>query len=707
MQFARSSWRPGLVLVWCILLWHTEGAWAQNSDEEDLAAVYGDKTSISIATGTRQELSRAPAVASVITAQDIAAMGATTLGQVMESVPGVHVSRQSIALGTIFSFRGIHSFYNPQVLVLINGIPWTEAYAGNRGIPDQLVYVENIARIEVIRGSGSALYGADAFAGVINVITKNADDFKGTEFGTRLGSFNTRESWLLHSTTVGPFDAAFYVRTGHTDGQDSTVQRDFQTTLDGAFGTHASLAPGPLNAYAAGSDLAADLASGNWRMRANYQEREKGLGLGLADTLDPYSRAHSQRTTLDATYQSNQDAQDWDFTGVLAYQDYKVLPSDPAYLLFPPGAFGGAFPNGVYGNPARAERHIDAKLSGLYTGWQGHRIRIGLGGRNENMYQTSEFKNFTFAVIPNVGPALIPLSGLTNASGNPALVYMLPHQRQLTYMFGQDEWSLSKDLTLTAGIRRDNYSDFGGTTNPRAALVWDAAYNLVVKLIYNQAFRAPSFLEQYAINNPVVLGNPSVRPERIASSELVFSWSPHATLQTHVSLYHYQMRDILRQIPNADPITGTTAQNSGSQTGRGLEWEAIWDAGRDLRLTANLSLQQSTDDASGQDAGLAPHRHAYLRGDWRFAPRWQLSGAINHVAGRQREPGDTHAPVADYTTVDLSLGRERLLGNWDVKLVIQNLFDRDAREPTFAPGNIPNDIPLPARTLYLQFNFKM
>ncbi len=698
--------RPCLAALACCSLLHTGLARADSSDEDDLAAIYGDQTSVSIATGSKQALTRAPAVAWVITAQDIAAMGATTLAQVMESVPGVHVSTLSIGLGNIFGFRGSQTFYNQQVLVLINGIPWTEAYAGDRGIPDQPVYVENIARVEVIRGAGSALYGADAFSGVINIITKNADDFKGTEFGARMGSFNQRETWLLHSATLGPFAAAFYLRTGHTDGQDSRVERDFQSSLDQVFGTHASLAPGHVSAYSAGSDVAADLAAGNWRLRGSYQEREKGLGMGVADNLDPYSHFKSQRSSVDLTYQNSQFAPDWGVSALLSYQNYVLPQANPAYLLFPPGAFGGAFPNGVYGDPARSERHTDASLSAVYSGFSGHKLRLGIGARNEDLYETSELKNFTFVVVPNVGPVLMPLSGVVDASGNPALVYMLPHQRQLKFAYGQDEWSLSKDLTLTAGVRHDNYSDFGGTTNPRLALVWDAAYNVVVKAIYNRAFRAPSFSEQYLINNPVALGNSAVRPETIATSELAVSWAPTPTFKSNLSLYHYQMRDLLKQVPNADPVTGTTAQNTGSQTGRGIEWDGTWDATHNLRLTASVSWQHTSDDATGLDAGTAPHQHVYLRSDWRFAPLWQLGGTLNFVGDRQRESGDTRPAVADYTLIDISLRRERAIGNWDAKLVVQNLLDRDAREPTFAPGSIPNDVPLPGRSVYLQLNYK-
>jgi outer membrane receptor for ferrienterochelin and colicins len=107
---------------------------AQTFEEEDLALAYGDKESISIATGSHQSVSRAPAVASVITAQDIRAIGAIDLGQALKAVPGLHVSVSSLTNGPIYSFRGIHTHYNPQVLMLVNGIPITNIFLGNRSL---------------------------------------------------------------------------------------------------------------------------------------------------------------------------------------------------------------------------------------------------------------------------------------------------------------------------------------------------------------------------------------------------------------------------------------------------------------------------------------------------------------------------------------------------------------------------------------------
>jgi outer membrane receptor for ferrienterochelin and colicins len=684
-----------------VLAWIGTAA-AQSSEEEDLALAYGDKSNVSIATGSSQPIRRAPSAATVITSRDIEAMGATDLDQALESVPGLHVTMSSIALAPIYVFRGIQTKLNSEVLVLVNGIPVTQAFNGDRSQMWGGMPLENVARIEVIRGPGSALYGADAFSGVINVITKTAADVKGTEFGVRAGSFNSRDAWIQHGGKLGSLDAAFYLRTGNADGQKGLIQQDAQSAWDKVFGTNVSRAPGPIDAERNAIDARTDLAYEAWRFRAAYQKREVGGGLGVGGSLDPIGRGHSSRLYLDLSYEQANWAQNWDVSALAGFYNNKEY-GDPIYTLFPAGACIGiitnCFPTGMIGSPGHAEQHEHASVSAFYTGFEQHRIRLGVGYRVDDLYAVHELKNYDKNGLS--------LPGLVDATGDPNLAYMFPHKRNLSYVFAQDEWSLVKDWALTAGVRRDQYSDFGSTTNPRLALVWDASYNVVVKAMHGKAFRAPSFVEQYAINNPVTVGNPDIKPETITTDELAFSWQATSTLKNELNFFRYRMRNIIAPVA----VAGTTAfQNAGDQVGRGLELESTLDASSNLRLTGNYSLQHSRDSATGQDAGMAPHRRLFGRADWRFAPLWQFGTTVNYVADRMREPGDTRVRIPDYTTVDLTLRREKLAGNWDARAMMTNLFNRDAWEPTLmsagttVPGNpvTLSDLPLPGRAFYIQ-----
>jgi iron complex outermembrane receptor protein len=312
------------------------------SEEEELAQVYGDKTTISIATGAPQALRRAPAVATVITAQDIAAMGATGIDEVLESVPGMHVSRSSNSFAPLYLIRGIHSEFNAQTLMLLNGVPLTTLFVGNRGLGWGDMPVENIARIEVIRGPGSALYGADAFSGVINVITKTAADVGGTDVGVRAGSFRSHDGWLQYGGTLGGYDVAAYLRVGRTDGQRETVAADQQTLLDGVFNTRASLAPGPMNVGFKAVDASGDVSRGKLRLRGSYKLRDDlQTGAGVAGALDPVGRYRIQRVTSDLSWTDIELAEDWRATLTASYLHYQQTFNVPLQL-FPPGAFAGA-----------------------------------------------------------------------------------------------------------------------------------------------------------------------------------------------------------------------------------------------------------------------------------------------------------------------------------------------------------------------------
>ena len=201
-------------------------------------------------------------------------------------------------------------------------------------------------------------------------------------------------------------------------------------------------------------------------------------------------------------------------------------------------------------------------------------------------------------------------------------------------------------------------------------------------------------------------GNAALKSETLSTLEAAFSWQARAGTQLNLSLFRYDMKDIIR----TSDTGGGTAQfnNIGAQHGTGLELEGQWDATRKLRLSGNLGLQRSIEDMTGTDAGYAPRRHLNARADWSIANGWLLSGQVNHVAERLRSAGDARAPIPDYTTADLTLRTGKSKGSWDFAVSVRNLFNADAREPSVAPGlALPQDIPLARRSLYVQAAFHL
>jgi len=693
--------RPILWLALSSAVAASPGAFSESADEATLAEFYGSAEMVSIATGTAQPLRQSPAIASVITAEDIATIGATELNEVLEAVPGLHVGVAGSGYRPLFSIRGIHTQTNPQVLVLVNGLPIKNVFDGQLGTWGRMP-VTGIARIEVIRGPGSALYGADAFSGAINIVTKSAADMQGLEVGARAGSFDRNDQYLQWGGEAGGFDAYFYVERHRSDGPDRTITADAQTALDiFPFGTSASLAPGPVSLDRDNVEARADISRGHWRLRGGFQEiNDGGVGAGVAQVLDPAGRGDGRRLSADMSYDNATLSRDWGLTGTLSYYNVENLAR---LNLFPPGAFGGAFPDGVIGNPDVYERHYRGELSALYSGLNRHRLRLGGGYRKEDLYRVEESRNYTlFDLGASFGVVPVPLGGLVDVTDLAAFVR--EEDRTVAYAFAQDEWNFRRDWTLTAGLRVDDYSDFGTTLNPRLALVWQTSYALTTKLLYGRAFRAPSFGELYNVNNPANIGNPSLDPETIDTVELGLDWDAGRGLRAAVNVFYYRMDDIIRFAPDPAPATSATAQNTGRQTGYGLEAELAWQATRRLRLSGNYAYQQSTDEAADDDVGFAPSHLAYLRSDWALAPRWTLSGQATGVFDRKRAPGDLRQKIDDYVSFDLTLRGQRLFGDdWDMRLSARNLFNSDVREPS-ASDLIPNDLPMAGRNVFVELS---
>lgn len=710
-KFYKAHLQPLSLLIACL---SQSTAYANNSLWDMSLEELGKIRITSLASGTQTPLDKAAAIATVITADDIAAMGATNIDQVLETVPGLHVTRSNQTYFPKYIIRGITSTYNPQTLMLVNGIPITSLFTGDRGhISGGEMPIKSIARIEVIRGPGSALYGADAFSGVINIVTKQHNDINGTKTGARVGSFGTQSVWLEHGGSYNKVDIGFTLEAETTDGFKRKVESDAQTAVDNnpilqaMFGAPpASLAPNTTNNMKDSIEARLDIAHDNSLLRVGYQGRyDVGSTVGYAEALDPTSRLSSQRFNADYTYTLNGLTPNIDIESRLSYyKNTQEVKTD--ILLFPKGAGAGLFSKGFIGNPGYKEENARVDLSGLFKGLNNHLIRLGTGFTWDDMFEVTETKNFMVAFQPNGSPIFLPRpSGMIEDVSDTPEVYLPESQRTNHYVFVQDEWKFAPNWQATTGVRYDHFSDFGDTINPRLALVWATTDTITTKLLYGKAFRAPSFAELFSTSNPIALGNPDLKPETIDTYELAFSHQLSSQLLYTANIYSYNIKDFITFAPQTG---GAKAQNVGELQGHGLELEADYSPFYNLRFLVNFAYQKSTDKKTDVDIGDAPNQQVYARSEWTVATDWHLDGQVTWVGEQKRVLGDPRPALSDYTTVDLTLRKQEVIKGVELAVSVRNLFDADVREPSTGGVvvNIPNDYPMAGRSVYAELAYK-
>lgn len=689
--------------------------WAVESNQfyegDEFADFYAEDELISIATGTVIPIRKAPSVASVISRQQIDAMGATHLDEVLERIPGLHVMPSNLSrLDPVYSIRGIQTGFNPQILVLLNGNEIKHNYNGGLAFTFRMP-LHNISRIEVIRGPGSAVYGADAFSGVINIITQTAEENANGSAGIRLGSFDSQDLWFSKGYVAQDHSVSFAFSQQTSDGDSGRIiESDLQSGLDTLFSTNSSEAPGALSTHYDTTNLQLDLSYGNWQLNNWYWKQDKaGIGQGGALALDQEGYQNSEQFLTHLNYSTELDT-NLHFNADLSYLRTE---SDTLFNLFPAGStlpigsdgnafslpFSGnvVFTDGYIGNPQSVAETTKLELSALYNGIEEHSIRLA-SGWTYNKIDTQEYKNFGPGVIDGTAT---PIDGtLTNVSDSEH-VFLPNSDREALFISAQDQWQISNDWSLTAGLRWDRYSDFGSTTTPRIALVWETSHDLTTKILYGTAFRAPSFSEQYLQNNPALLGNPDLEPEEITTWELAFDYRLNFDTRLKANFYTYEATDLIDTVVTGSTITYANARD---QDGYGSELEADWQVSDKLHLNASYAYQNAEDAATGAAIPDVPTHSTYLDLNYSFTP--EFNGSLQHywIGSRERATGDSRDDIEDYHWVNVKLSRLFKQNKVTASLIVKNLFDTDAREPS--SSSIPNDYPLEGRSIWGELKYQ-
>jgi outer membrane cobalamin receptor len=212
-----------------LCLWFCGTAFAAEADQS--AAVLEEV----VVTATRmvEPLSKASASVAVVTAEEIAARGATRLDEVLQDVVGLHVVSSGPA-GSLSS-ASIRGSEAAQVLVLIDGVRLNSPQYGQFDLNQLPVALNEIERIEVLRGAASALYGSNALGGVINIITRSPQETPSTQVGWTEGERKTRIVSGSTSRQAGDFRYRLGAESRASDGYRKNSDFE-QYTLNGLFG---------------------------------------------------------------------------------------------------------------------------------------------------------------------------------------------------------------------------------------------------------------------------------------------------------------------------------------------------------------------------------------------------------------------------------------------------------------------------------------
>lgn len=661
--------------------------------DEDVIRLHEGPQTIGIATGHDLPLNLAPAVATSITAEELDSIGATTLSQALALVPGVNALNRR--QGDHFIFRGIRSDsnFNPDWLLMVDGVPQNDLLFGNQQQFIGDVPIQSIARIEVIRGPGSALYGANAFAGVVNVITKKPKDVTGSEVRLRGGSWHTEEGRYLQRDDILGWSSLLALQLKATDGPRPYMEKDAQTFWDNRLATHVSLAPAQAETWERDYSLSWDLEKGPWR--ASFRHRDRAFADGLGGALDPGAWFTPTMNSLDWIYNQPRFSQDWDLKWNLGWYGYDSESHNTR--VYPPGAFGGTFPDGLRDEVGYSEQRTYTELSGLFHGYSGHAVLVGGGGSHNRVYDVRDHRNYNLTASGTP----VPIGQMVETSANDA--FAPSGSRTVGFVYGQDEWNFEPDWILTSGVRYDHYSDFGSSTNPRLALVWSTTADLTTKFLAGRAFRAPTLFDLDGRNNVSVIGNPNLKPEVIRSYEVSFDYRPRPQFRTGINFFDH---DIANKIHAVKGTLTTTNQNIGPQYGRGGEWEWTWKITDSVTFNGWYAHQYNIVKDTGADTGFAPHDSANIRLDWRVVSNWFLNIEEGWVAHRKRPADDVRSQTTpDYLLTNITLRYKPLHSAWSESLSVFNIFNKRAEDPGNPPGKDRVDNLLPGRNIYIEIRY--
>jgi iron complex outermembrane receptor protein len=595
---------------------------AQETEELDEMSRFLDllEQQTTLATKTRLNADFVPGMLSVLSSEQLQRRGYRTVWDSLASLPGVLASIEETGMRSV-SVRGIGKLFEPgKVKLLLNGEAVNASASATTGTLFDMP-VEQIERIEFIRGPGSAVHGEFAYAGVLNVITrKTGEQYSVGAESTGGGNFSAIYSF---GENGGEFSGNINIAASSNDGEDIEVDED--ASPPGV----TNYAPGPINNKREIFSAILDLNFDNLNALVQVQQANRGDYFGSSYLLPPDERQTVISDTLISAVISQPYTIDDRLSGKWAISLLQNDTEKNKLFLGTAEAFGGiGGEDDIVADSKLTEDRVELMLNLQYEG-EKHTLFTEISANQVTVGKSEQFIN------------LDPVTNLPSPDFNefPGPVDDSLDRGAVSLVL-QDEFHIDDMLTLTSGVRYDNYENIESAVSPRIALVWRRSENHIFKAQYARAFRPPSLIETGGALSS------SIAPETNDTFEL-----GHIYVDTDLTLrntVYYTKLDELIVFQDTAPF-GYLNMGSSELVGYELEVEkSITDK---WEILGSLSLQDYVD----KELPAAAPWMLKLGVGYMLTPSTELHLQVNSVSARDREEGDPRDDFERTTQADIAL----------------------------------------------------
>jgi outer membrane receptor for ferrienterochelin and colicins len=593
-----------------------------------------------------QRLDEAPASATVVTAEEIRRYGYRTLADVLQSAPGFYINYDRM-----IHYVGTRGFRRPgdfdtRILVLIDGHKFNENIGGAPPTGTEFpLDVELIDRVEIIRGPGSSLYGSNAVLAIVNVITKRGGDVNGLELNGQTGSFDTQKGRITYGKLLGK-DVDLLLSASTCSSEGPTLYfREFDT-------------PQTSNGWVDNDDnentnVAATLSWGDFSLMLVRGKRDKGIPTAPFGTVfgDSRTRVISDGSVVGLTW-TRELSERYTVKARLAWNQFGF---DGRYAF--DHAQDGEDPDIAIDGFAREGCWWDGEFGVTGSPVEGHILTVG----TEFHYDAQQ----------------------DQVSWSDDVVYLDSSEHSHNWgIYLQDEVKLLEKLTFIGSVRHDEYQTCGGATSPRLGLVYDLFDQTTLKLLYGQAFRAPSAYELY-YQNPGIGQKPAnnLDPGTIRTYEAIVEQRLNRSLQASACGFHYVLEDLVDAA--VDPSDGLLVfQNLGEVRARGVELalRGRWEQG--LQSRVSYSYVEAEDGTTDETLVNSPKHLVKLNLIKPLVPERLFAGLeVLYDSKAKTLTGDY---ADDFVLTNLTLTYGSVSKRLEIAASVYNLFDVDYAFPGFA-----------------------